>query len=118
MFLSLKILLLFFLLSIINCTHLHEKINNLPYNTSKSDVLDDLGRPFQIKRMRGFDYWIYKFKLNGQEYTKAILFKEGYFLKSTKKQPYPNPENLLEAAENFEEYKEAVKLIKKNRRKR
>ncbi len=118
MFLTLKNLLIFLFLFFTSCTHLSEKIDEIPYYTSKSDVLDKLGRPFQIKRMRGLDFWIYKFKRGGREYVRAVIFKEGHFLKSKKKKPYPDPKILLDESENFEEYKKAIKFIKKNRKKR
>ena len=119
MFLNKEKLLFFFLcVLVVGCTHLNEKINDLPYHTSKTNALDILGPPLQIKRIRGLDYWIYKFKLNGNAYIKPVIFKEGYFLKSGKKKPYPNPEDLLEESENFDEYRKAIKFIKKNRRDR
>lgn len=106
----------FWVVFLLGCTHLDEKINRLPYYTSKSKVIDQLGSPFKIKRIRGLDHWIYKFKRKGKEYTKTVIFKEGHFLKSGKNTPYPDRFLLLEESENLEEYKEAIDFIKKNQK--
>lgn len=113
-----SILLIVVSLFAVSCTHLNKKINRLPYHSSKSNTLDKLGRPFKIERKQGLDYWIYKFKINNREYTKAIIFKDGFSLKKSKRSPYPDPRRLIEEAENFKEYKEAVKHYKKYRLKK
>jgi len=112
-----KLVFIVLCFSLLHCTHLNTKITHLPYHTRKSQVLDKLGSPFQIKRINGLDHWIYKFKLNKRMYTRAVIFKEGHFLKSSKKKTYPNLEPLLEESETLEEYKKAIEHMKKNRSK-
>ena len=112
----LKILLLIALLGWLpSCTHLNTKINKLPFHTDKSKVLYKLGSPFKIHRKKGLDYWTYKLKINGRQYTRDLIFKEGHSIKKGKLKPYPDPTILLEEAENFQEYEEAVKHYKKYR---
>ena len=107
---------LFFFI-ILGCSHLNQKIDHLSFHTSKSEVLDILGRPFKIERKTGLDYWIYKFKIKDMEYTRALVFKEGHFLRANSIQPYPSHEILLEEVENLDQYRKALKEIKERRRK-
>lgn len=98
-----------------SCTHLNEKINKLSYHQSKSKVLDALGRPFKVQRKKGLDLWIYKIKKKDKEYTRTLVFKDGFLLKVKRLKPYPDPHNLLEEAENLDQYKKAIKHIRRNK---
>lgn len=102
-------------LLLLSCTHLHTKIKKLPYHSSQYETMDKLGRPLHINRQKGLEYWIYKFKIRNRQYTKAVIFKNGFSLKTGKLKAYPDPERLLDEAEDFKEYEEAVRHYQKNR---
>ena len=102
-------------LIILGCQHLDEKIIQIPLYSSKSDVLDRLGPPFQIKRKSGLDYWIYKIKNNKKNYIKTLIFAKNHLVKKGKKQTYPSPLLILEGVENLEDYKKAREIYKKAR---
>ena len=95
---------------------IQSKISQIPYYAPQSEVLDSLGSPFKIRRKKGLDIWIYKFKAGGREYTRPLVFKEGRFLRLEKPEPYPPADPLLEEAENFEQYTEAVEYLKSQKR--
>ena len=103
-------------LSIISCSHLSEKIREIPIYSTKSRVLDKLGTPFQVTRKTGLDYWLYKIKKQKKTYLKPLIFRKGYLVKKGKEVSFPSPILVLEAAENLEEYKKAVKIYKTRKR--
>ena len=111
-----KHFLFLLLLTCFSCTHLNEKITKLPFHSSKSKALDTLGSPFQIKRKKGLDYWIYKFKLNKKSYTRSIIFKKGYSIRKNSLQRYPKPTLILDGVENFEDYKQAIKQFQQQKK--
>ena len=104
------LLLAYFFLT--HCMHTNQKINYLPKQTTKTETLTKIGKPFQIYRKNNSDRWIYKFRINNREYTKTIVFKGGKVIRIGKLKRYPSPEKLLRDSENFNDYKEAIKRIK------
>ena len=99
-----------------HCTHLNTKITSLPYNSSKFEVIDKLGSPFQIKRRHGLDYWVYKFKVGEKEYTRQVIFKDGSVIRKGKPARYPTPQLILDGVKNLDDYEEAVKQFQKQKK--
>ena len=99
------------------CVHIHlnKRITHLPYQSEKFDAMNLLGKPFKVKRKYGLDYWIYKFKAGGGEYTRQIVFKEGRLIRKGKPVPYPAPRLVLDGVENLEEYEQAVEQFQKQK---
>ena len=101
------------------CTHIHlnKRITRLPYQSEKFDAMNLLGKPFQVKRKYGLDYWIYKFKVEDGEYIRQIVFKEGRLIRKGKPVPYPAPRLVLDGVENLTEYEEAVEQFQQQKAK-
>ena len=98
-------------------THLNKRITRLPYQSEKFDAMNLLGKPFQVKRKYGLDYWIYKFKVEDREYIRQIVFKEGRLIRKGKPIPHPAPRLILDGVENLAEYEEAVEQFQKQKTK-
>lgn len=77
--------LLFFLGA---CAHLDQRIHNLPLKSSRSKVLKTLGRPHVVQRKEGYDYWTYKFEIEGRHYTRTIVIRDGMLYKKERLKPY------------------------------
>ena len=70
------------------CTHINQKIHNLPIRASKSKILKTLGYPYKINRKHGKDYWTYKFVIDGRHYTRDIIIKDSLLYRKSKLQPF------------------------------
>ena len=70
------------------CTHINEKIDNLPYRATKIKINKMLGKPYQIRRIDGMDYWVYKFTIEGKHYTRTIVMRKGILYKTGKLKPH------------------------------
>ena len=112
-------LLISAVLLLTGCAHVHinKRITRLPYQAEKFDAMNLVGKPFQIKRKYGLDYWIYKFKVADREYIRQIVFKDGRLIRKGKPLPYPTPQLVLDGVENLMEYEEAVKQFQKQKAK-
>ena len=76
------------LISLQACSHINQKIHNLPIRSSKSKILKKLGEPYTINRKLGKDYWTYKFIIDGRHYTRDIIIKDGILYRKSKLKPF------------------------------
>lgn len=77
-----------FFICLSSCTHISQKIHQLPVRVSKSFVLKKLGKPFKVQRKNGQDRWIYKYIIEGRHYTQVVIFKDGKYYKKERMKPY------------------------------
>ena len=110
-----KDILFFSFFFLVQCVHINKKIDKIPFHSVKHEVMSKLGRPFDVRRKESLDHIIYKFKINKQDYTRTLIFKEGKLIRKEKKNPYPSDDDLLNSVENFEDYKQIIQRIQNRR---
>ena len=81
-------LLSFLFFTLTACSHMNERIDNLPFRATKIQINKKLGQPFKIKRLNGMDHWIYKFVIEGRHYTRAVVIKDGILYGTGKIKPH------------------------------
>ncbi len=106
---------LLFLLFLSSCISTRAGLQRVQVGFTKKEVFNEIGRPEKVRRIKGVDRWLYKFKLNSQKHTREIFFEEGRVLKIGPLTPYPNYYRKMEEAETIEEYEQNANFYRRQK---